>query len=82
VLVRQLGDDIMVFSKRSGATHRFSDVEAWVWQQLSRRGPLTVEELAHDVAQLAAAAPGTSLQEGIAQILRMFEQLSLATTAG
>ena len=72
----------MVFSKRSGATHRFSDVEAWVWLQLSRRGPLTVGELAHEAAQFTVAAPGTSLEEGITQILKMFEQLSLATATG
>lgn len=78
-LSRVLDDDILVYCHASGATHRFADAEAWVFERLLA-GDADLDALA-EAAQAAAerAAPREELVGAIRGILRMFEDFGLVS---
>lgn len=76
-LHRVLDDDILVYSHASGATHRFADAEAWVFEQLLA-GDAELDALAEAAQGVAErAASRESMAEAIRGILVMFEDFGL-----
>ena len=76
-LHRVLDDDILVFCHASGATHRFADAEAWVFEQLLA-GEAELGALATAAQAVAErAATPESMAEAIRGILLMFEDFGL-----
>lgn len=78
-LHRVLDDDILVYCHASGATHRFADAEAWVFERLLA-GDAELDVLAQ-AAQGAAdrQASREELAGAIRGILRMFEDFGLVS---
>jgi hypothetical protein len=78
-LHRVLDDDILVYCHASGATHRFADAEAWVFEQLLA-GEAELDQLAAAAVAVAERpAPREELAGAIRGILRMFEDFGLVS---
>lgn len=72
---RVLGDAIVVYSDRSGATHQFGEFDGWVARRIAE-GPTTLDALAAEAAELTDLAE-PQLAQRLAEIVQALDDLAL-----